>query len=139
MIKGPSASMNIISASILANIPQVVLAVLFFSYTYVLTEMVSFSYISKPSPTVKQLAEPAKKLPKYYSIVIAVVATVVLWMASLALFVISVQISPYGDDTGSWFLNVGYSPMAIIFTIILGVGSFLTLVVVGDMGTYKWE
>ncbi|KAN0115423.1 hypothetical protein V8E51_004967 [Hyaloscypha variabilis] len=95
MIKGPSTSMNIISASILANIPQVVLAVLFFSYTYVLTEMVSFSYISKPSPTVKQLAEPAKRLPKYYSIVIAV-----------ALFVISVQISPYGDDTGSWFLNM---------------------------------
>jgi len=139
MIKGPSTSMNIISASILANIPQVVLAVLFFSYTYVLTEMVYFSYISKPSPTVKQLAEPAKQLPKYYSIVIAVLATVVHWMASQALFVISVQISPYGDDTGSWFLNVGYSPMAIIFTIILGVGSFLTLVEVGDVGTYKWE
>ncbi|KAF4628300.1 hypothetical protein G7Y89_g9848 [Cudoniella acicularis] len=81
--------------SILTNLPQVVLSILFFLYTSLLTTMVSYTTYNRPSPTVEELAKPAHRLPLHYTILISAFGVVTHWMASQAFFMASVQVLEY--------------------------------------------
>ncbi len=97
--------------------------------------MVSFSAYNRPSATPKQLAQPARDLPLHYTILIAAFSIVVHWMASQAFFVASVQVLTYPQDRndgyGGLYVDAGFSPIAIIFTLIIGGAAFVVLLGMG--------
>jgi len=105
-----------------------VLSVLFFLYTSILTTMVSYSAYNH-SATPNQLAKPARNLPLHYTIFVSTFGVVVHWMASQAFFVASVLVLDYppdrNDGYGGLYVDAGYSPIAIIFTLIVGGAAFL--------------
>ncbi|MCJ1359701.1 MAG: hypothetical protein MMC33_009703, partial [Icmadophila ericetorum] len=99
-----TGSSTILGVSTLTNIPQVVLSMLFFTYTYILTTMVACSKCTNASATAKQLAEPARSLPLYCTFLIGAYFTVVHWMASQAFFPVSVQDS--GEVNNDLYLSI---------------------------------
>jgi hypothetical protein len=132
----PSGASPIPSLSILTNLPQIVLSVLFFLYTSLLTIMVSYSKYNRPSATPKQLAKPARDLPFHYTILVSAFATTVHWMASQAFFLTIVQVLSYPPDStqdNRWglYVDAGFSPIAIVFTLIVGGAAFVALLAMG--------
>lgn len=140
----------ILRASLLANAPQLIITLLFFNFTYALTVMEAHSKYAKPHLTAAQLAKPARDLPLYYAIVAGVIQFVVHWMASQAFFPIIVQTStsefydfgPIGIGSlgdGGLYVTAGFSPIAIIFTLISLMVAFCLLLGVGYLRKYRWN
>jgi hypothetical protein len=140
----------IAGASLLTSLPQFLITLLFLNFTYGLTVVDSRSKCARPSLTAAQLAKPARELPLYYAMFMGVVQSVVHWMASLAFFPIIVQTSTdqfnqfynflsigteYHNNAGL-YVSAGFSPIAIIFTLISLVTTFFLLLGVGCLRRY---
>jgi hypothetical protein len=131
--------------SLLTNLPQVFIAILFYFYANLITTMVSYSHFSKlsiSSPSAKAMAEPAIHLPLHYVVLISCVSAITHWMASLAFFLTSIKIldyGPAGELTGpELFIAGGFSPIAISFAMIVGGSAFVISVGLG-FRRYRWE
>ncbi len=103
--------------------------------------MVSTSQYMRPSSTPKQLAQPALNLPYHYVILLGLMGAVLHWMVSQAFFLASVRILHYpptvnDDPKTGFYVNAGYSAIAIIFA--LGIGSVALLILVG-MGFRRYN
>jgi hypothetical protein len=108
--------------------------------------MVSYSLYNRPSPTPKQLAKPARDLPLHYTILISAFSVAVHWIASQSFFLMSVQVLDYPQGrndrnnldvygglsvNAGLYVDAGFSPIAIVFTLIVGGGAFVVLVAMG--------
>lgn len=146
--RGGSAA-SIVTTSVVANLPQLLLSGLYFMYNAVLTGMASsyewslFAY--KPTTLRVTLPSGAQResywlqLPWRYSIPLLACSTVFHWLISQAIFLINVKIYqpnnelltkpnvhfPSASDSGV-ITACGYSPLAVISAI--GVGAFMLIV-----------
>ncbi|MCJ1378955.1 hypothetical protein MMC17_002054 [Xylographa soralifera] len=140
---------NPTTLSLLANIPQLVLAVLYFLYNSILTAMFTAQDVSQFAfkPQYLQVARPAGKqrgtwllgMPIAWGIPMLVIQILLHWFVSQALFVVDVSVynedGTLNTDLGS-ITNCGFSPLAMICTLVMA--SLLTLVTCG-LGLRKFK
>ena len=121
-------------AVLLANTPQLLCSYVFLGFNYLLTcmfagyEWVSFSQkrqlLRVTEPSGKQRSTLYFQLPLAVGVPLLVISSLLSWLASQILFVVRVHVigtsmAPQPAD-GYWFASCGYSPGAIVITVIVG-------------------
>ncbi|KAK1961407.1 hypothetical protein LY78DRAFT_588797 [Colletotrichum sublineola] len=134
---------GLIANVILANMPQLVLSVLYILYNTMLSTFLlqrEFSRLGKPEyrkplrvsePVGIQRSSYSISLPLRYGIPLSASSTFMHWLVSQSLFLARIRaVLPDGrDDEINSFSTCGYSPIALFFTMIAGI--VLVLIIVG--------
>ena len=126
--------------ALLANSPQVVYALLYIVYKGLITTMFNAKdwsnfafgdqHLMVSTPAGKQRGTWVLGIPKYYGMALLVLQTLLHWLISESIFVVQVTVfSPNGtikptDDLS----NCGYSPIAIIFTVVAALVMMLSAI-----------
>ena len=125
-------STGVILTVLLANSPQIILSFLYFTYNGVFTCMLLAeewsAYASKrtflrvTTPTGWQRSTYRLQLPYRYGIPLLIGSSILHWFVSQSIFLARVNVidSKGLEVTDVEISTCGYSPMAIIFVIILG-------------------
>jgi hypothetical protein len=141
---------DLISNAILANLPQVILSMLYFSYNALFTsfllshEWVSYAHKKKGlrvswRPIGAQRTEYFLQLPYRFGVPLMVLSGILHWLVSQAIFLVAIdfydvfgkpQIDKSEFNPGS-MKTCGYSPIAIITVIIFGSLMVLGIVAFG--------
>ena len=121
-----------IATVLIANSPQILLSFLYFSYNGVFTCMLLAEewsaygtkkrFLRVTSPTGGQRSTFYLQLPYRYSIPLLIGSSVLHWLVSQSIFLARINtIDSTGVEVpGGELSTCGYSPMAMIFVIILG-------------------
>ena len=140
-----TGSKALVANVLLANFPQLAFSLIYFTYnslfTYMLLAHEWSTYAIKrkglrvsSAPKGQQRSTYFLQLPYAYSIPLLILSFLMHWLCSQSLFVVNVQmLDPYGakmaaqtfensggDRSVNHLLTCGFSPMAIIFGIIVG-------------------
>lgn len=129
--------------ALLANSPQVILALLYIVYKGLMTAMFNAKdwsnfgfgdqHLMVSTPAGKQRGTWVLGVPKYSGMALLVLQTLLHWLISESIFV--VQVTVFGTDgqinASDHISNCGYSPIAIVFTVVAAVTMMLTAVVFG--------
>lgn len=117
----------LIANVLLANLPQLVFSFLYFQYNGIFTCMAAAAEWSvygnkrrslrvSSNPTGEQRSRYFLQLPYRYSVPLLLASILMHWMLSQSIFVVAIE------QSGEWRLfTSGYSPIAMIFVIILAV------------------
>ena len=127
-VSGPT---GVVSTVLIANSPQIILSFLYFAYNGVFTCMllanewsayaVKRNFLRVTSPTGGQRSTYRLQLPYRYGIPLLLGASMLHWFVSQSIFLARFNvINSSGKTTDGGILTCGYSPIAIIFVIILG-------------------
>jgi hypothetical protein len=138
---------DIISNAIIANSPQVILSMLYFSYNALFTsvllshEWISYAHKKKglrvsADPVGAQRTDYFLQLPYRFGVPLMALSGMLHWLVSQSIFLVSVDFyNVFGLPTTDSFSGVldnmktcGYSPIAIISVIIMG--SFMIIAIV---------
>ena len=134
-------SAGLIFTTVLANMPQALLSVLFFTYNGLLTcmllaqELSEYVHKRKPlrvtNPTGHQRSTYRLQIPYRYGTPLLIVSGLLHWLLSQVLFLARVETfdSDGNIDSVNSFSSVGYSPIAIVTFLI--IGSSLVIVAYG--------
>ncbi|RPA90410.1 hypothetical protein L873DRAFT_1753827 [Choiromyces venosus 120613-1] len=133
---------NITQAILLANLPQTILSFLYLTYNSLFTCMLSghewslFSHhhrtLRVTSPRPGQRSTYWLQIPYAYAIPLITLSGLLHWLTSQSIFLAKIEISdPLGKEISAIKSAVGYSCIAIIFVLSLGV---LALVTAAGMG-----
>ena len=134
---------NTIGAILLANLCQPILSFLFLTYNSLYTCMLLsqewFGYakhkkaLRVTQPTGQQRSTYRLQLPYTYGIPLLVLSGVLHWLVSQTLFFVSVHNAPaFGSSQSpSSISTLGYSAIAIVFTLMLGGAAVLTGILMG--------
>jgi len=125
-----------------ANLPQVIVSCLYFAYNTVYTSMVSadewsrFSLHRKALRTTDPMGEQRStywlSLPWTYALPLAIASSVLHWLISQSLFVARTEIlDTYGNPEPISYMEVGYSPLAILVSLLFGSGMVLAMILNG--------
>ena len=128
------------SSILLANTPQLILSILYFAYNSLWTCMLLVEewagYFKKRKPlrvtsrTGHQRSTYRLQLPYRYGIPLVVIWAVLHWLVSQSLFLVVINFHNNKGDPNPFLRNditgCGYSPIAILTTVIVG---FLVLLV----------
>ncbi|KAG0126958.1 hypothetical protein HOY82DRAFT_626513 [Tuber indicum] len=128
---------NITQAVLLANLPQTVLSFLYLTYNSLFTCMLSghewslFSHhhrtLRVTSPRPGQRSTYWLQIPYTYAIPLMTLSGVLHWLISQSIFLARVDMwDPLGRGIVKKITTVGYSCIAIIFVLTLGVLALLT-------------
>ena len=136
-----SGKASLMSAVALANIPQLVLSLLYFTYNGLFTCMLLAyewnSYatyrkglrISSSHPQGAQRSGYFLQLPYRFSVPLVIFSLLFHWLISQSIFVVNINMLDYlgrpitnGANYVGHLVTCGYSPIAIIFSILLGSG-----------------
>lgn len=134
---------NAVSMAILANLPQVFLALIYVVYNGLITSMFvaddwsNFAFKAQAlmvsSPTGKQRGTWLLGAPVQYGFPLLALHTLLHWCVSQSIFV--VQVDLFKADGVHRFdrrlSNCGYSPIAIIFSLLAGFVLFVTALLLG--------
>ncbi len=128
-----SSPAGVVFTLLVANSPQILLSFLYFAYNGIFTRMLLAeewsAYASKrrflrvTSPTGGQRSTYRLQLPYRYGIPLLIGSSTLHWLVSQSIFLVRVNVI---DSTGvevSYYSGIstcGYSPIALIFVIILG-------------------
>lgn len=128
---------SLIGVALLANIPQILLAAVWLLYMGIITSMFLAAdwaiFGTKGQPLMVNNARGQQRgtrllgAPLGWGLSLLTLQVILHWLVSQSIFVISLNIhDPDGNLTqyrkeGPRFLNCGYSPIAIIFTVIASV------------------
>lgn len=135
-----------IATVLLVNLPQLYLSIVYFAYNNLLTTMVlSVEYANhgvrrKPLrvswPRGEQRSSYYLSLPYAYSIPLIAASALLHWLLSQSIFYVRIDVEGLAEGTGDVISTCGYSPIALVFTIV--VGSAMAVVLVGlGMRRYK--
>lgn len=147
----PDGTAGVFSMVLLANIPQLLVAVAYFMLDAILTCMLgaveydSYArkrrYLRVSWPRGKQRPTYYLSLPYRYSLPLLVFSAVWHWLVSQSLFfaeIIPVDLdgSPFESQYSSYsksgrIVTCGYSPVAIIFAIVVGMALLLVSMLLG--------
>ncbi|KAK3360958.1 hypothetical protein B0T24DRAFT_643184 [Lasiosphaeria ovina] len=117
------------SMVVLANTPHVIFSLLYFRYNSMFTRMLaarewsSFGVKRKPlrvsaAPAGAQRARYFLQLPYRFGVPLIGFSVVVHWLMSQSIFVVAVE--NLDQSSPSWYMiTCGYSPIAIIFVLVL--------------------
>lgn len=136
---------GLLSMVILANTPQIFLAFLYFVFNGLITSMLLASEWNDYSVDRKALRVSDRRtgslrstyflsLPFRYSIPLITIFTFLHWLASQSFFLVSLEFSTSNPENSaqestSDFYTCGYSPLAMIFAIIvIGILGLIILV-----------
>lgn len=122
-----------------ANLPQVIVSCLYFAYNTVYTSMVSADEYSRFAVQRKALRTTDPRglqrstywlsLPWTYALPLAVASSVLHWLISQSLFVARTEIlDTYGETEPISYMEVGYSPLAILIALLFGTGMVVAMV-----------
>ncbi len=142
---GPSSSSaaDILSNILLANLPQLILSFLYLMYNGLYTCMLltdewsGFALQAKPLRVTSfkghQRTTRWLQLPYSYAIPLSVASGAMHWFISQSIFLARITIYDENgnEDTGHSLSSCGYSPIAIIFTLILGTLMVLVVLING--------
>lgn len=129
-------SSGIVAITLVANLPQLILTFLYFTFNGILTCMllakecngyaVKRSFLRVSSPKGSQRGTYWLQVPFRYSIPLLVLSTVLHWFVSQSIFIVRVLgFDNMGKESPSSTISTcGYSPIAIISTLILGGAIF---------------
>lgn len=138
----PSNCSGIISIALLANTPQAIVSVAYFFYNNMLTAMLlavefnDYAAERKPLrvswPKGLQRSTYYLSLPYRYSIPLLIAHTILHWLVSQSLFFVEVILyDMVGNLTPERLITCGYSPMAIIFAVVLGISMMIVILGLG--------
>ena len=131
-------ALNLTSNILLANLPQLVLSILYLSYNSIYTcQLVAYEWsqfsrhrkrLRVTRPSQGQISTYYLGLPYSYGIPLLIISILLHWMFSRSIFLVNIKFVDYlgrsGSDPGVVHFNIditecGYSPIAIIFSIIV--------------------
>lgn len=127
-----SGAGGVVLIVLVANSPQIILSFLYFSYNGIFTCMLlakewsrygsKSSFLRVTTPTGRQRSTYRLQLPYRYGVPLLIGSGALHWFVSQSIFLVSVNVlsSPGSEVTDAGVSTCGYSPMAIIFVIILG-------------------
>lgn len=133
---------SLLASVLIANSPQILCSYTFLGFNYLLTcmvtgrEWISYSQRRQPlrvtHPTGKQRSTYYLQLPYRFSIPLLSISAVLSWLTSQILFAVRVHIKgsytiPVSEITNPWILTCGYSPGAIVLTVIIATGLALAI------------
>jgi hypothetical protein len=132
----------LLSMVTVANLPQVIVSCLYFAYNTIYTSMVSADEFSRFSshrkalrttnPRGEQRSTYWLSLPWTYALPIAACSSVLHWLISQSLFIARTEVlDTYGQPESISFMEVGYSPLAILLALLFGSGMVLGLILNG--------
>lgn len=160
MITSNFRFVDIASNSVIANILQLILSILYFSYNSIFTAMLlgyewtSYSQKRKGlrvsrTPVGEQRSSYFLQLPYRFSIPLMILSGTLHWLVSQSIFLVSIdlydymdnrsaigqrwlrEIADYSDDIPLRITTCGYSPIAIIAVLIPGSLMLIALIGVG--------
>ena len=123
---------SLLPSVLIANSPQLLGSYIFLGFNYLLTcmltghEWISYSQrrqtLRVTRPAGEQRSTYFLQLPYRFSIPLLGTSALLNWLTAQILFVVRVQIiNGYTvTDAESWILTCGYSPGAIVLTVIVG-------------------
>ena len=136
-----------LAAALLTNSPQVLLSFLYFAYNGLWTKMLlvqewsGYAQTSKPlrvtAPAGQQRSTYRLQLPYRYDIPLMIMSGLLHWFVSQSFFLIVLEHSgSYSDWTDPFELipsvtGCGYSPIALLVTIITGTCALLVVIANG--------
>lgn len=122
---------------LLANLPQVIVSFLYFTYNGLFTCMLvakewnNFAHKRKPLrvayPVEKQRSTFWLQLPYTYSIPLLIMSSVLHWLVSQSIFFVRIEVV----ESKEVITSCGYSPIAIITVIPVGVILLLAIFLTG--------
>ena len=126
----------------IANLPQVIVSCLYFAYNTVYTSMVSADEWSRftiqrkalrtSNPTGGQRSTYWLSLPWTYALPLATASSVLHWLISQSLFIARTEVlDTHGNPEPTSYMEVGYSPVAILIALLFGSGMVLGMVANG--------
>jgi hypothetical protein len=140
---------GLIGIAVIANMPQLILSFLYFSYNALFTAMLMgyewISYARKRKglrvsrqPSGAQRSTYFLQLPYRFGIPLMVLSGVLHWLVSQSIFLIAIDLYDiHGNSRNSFphpvfdFKTLGYSPLAIISVIVLGGLMVISIVAFG--------
>lgn len=142
---------NLVQNVIIANSPQVILSMLYFSYNALFTsfllskEWVSYAHKQKglrvsSRPVGEQRTDYFLQLPYRFGIPLMVLSGTLHWLVSQAIFLVSIDFYNVFGSPGSRGLNAnvsdgmktcGYSPISIITVVIFGTFMIIAVIAFG--------
>ena len=137
------SSKPLLSMALTANLPQLVLTTLYFLYNSLYTSMFTafewsrFALQKKSlrvsSPRGSQRSTYWLQLPWIYSLPISIAAAILHWLVSQSIFLVIVEtFDPHHDLVPEdSFTTWGYSPYALVITIIVAGVTLFAFYVVG--------
>ena len=128
---------NTTQAILLANLPQTILSFLYLTYNSLFTCMLAghewslFSHhhrtLRVTSPRPGQRSTYWLQLPYTYAIPLMTLSGLFHWLTSQSIFLARIEISdPLGKTTPASRSTMGYSCIAVIFVLMLGILALLT-------------
>ena len=124
-----SGAGGVVLIVLLANSPQLVLSFLYFSYNGIFTCMLlakewrtygsKSNFLRVTTPHGRQRSTYRLQLPYRYGIPLLIGSGTLHWFVSQSIFLVRINIFD-GDHFYDGISTCGYSPMAIIFVIIIG-------------------
>ncbi|KAL4805760.1 hypothetical protein BDV18DRAFT_12883 [Aspergillus unguis] len=139
----PFTTSGILSMILLANVPQLLVSIAYFTLNALLTGMLgaveydSYGLRRQPLrvswPRGKQTSTYYLSLPYRYSVPLLLASAVLHWLVSQSLFY--AQIVPFDVQgqhiDGAETVSCGYAPVAIVFAIVVGGSLFLASILLG--------
>jgi hypothetical protein len=137
-----SSNARLLAMVTVANIPQVLVSCLYFAYNTVYTSMVSADEWSRFTTHRKSLrtTDPAGlqrstywlSLPWTYGLPLAAASSFLHWLISEALFIARTEVlDTTGEPEPISYMEVGYSPSAILAALLFGSAMVVGMVVNG--------
>jgi len=138
-----SSNAILIQMVTVANIPQVIVSCLYFAYNTVYTSMVSADEWSRFTINRKTLrtTDPAGlqrstywlSLPWTYGLPLAAASSILHWLISQSLFVARTAVlDSYGRTELPSYMAIGYSPLAILLSVLFGSSMVLAMIINGS-------
>lgn len=141
LISSGSMPTDMVSLALIANLPQVILSFLYFAYNSLFTAMLMgyewMSYAHKRKglrisriPTGHQRSTYFLQLPYRFGVPLVILSGTLHWLVSQSIFVVAFDLyDEYGEpitDYIGWDWDVvtqtvGYSPIAMLAVVVLGV------------------
>ncbi|PUU76459.1 hypothetical protein B9Z19DRAFT_1194722 [Tuber borchii] len=133
---------NITQAIFLANLPQTILSFLYLSYNSLFTCMLAghewslfghhYRTLRVTSPRPGQRSTYWLQIPYTYGIPLMTLSGLLHWLTSQSIFLARVDIwEPFGREVSRTISTVGYSCIATIFALSLGVLALMTAIGMG--------
>ena len=134
---------SLMSIVLLSNSPQLLCSYIFLGFNYALTcmftgrEWIDYSQRRKPlrvsNPRGQQVSTYYLQLPYYFSMPLLAISGILSWLTSQILFAVRIQIRDINGykDPNNFILTCGYSPGAIIITIIAGAVLAISVALIG--------